>query len=784
MKRYIQKLFKTICLLFAVSVFVGCSDYREVVSSESLTVKAIHGIESRTALGDDFKTVTWCDDEVIYLFGDGANAEMRIVKGAGTQVGYFTGTVNGFPYKLEKALYPVPDISGDEYSFQLENEMNYSENSSAPMYGQYDSGTVQFGNLVAMMRIPLSAFGTDRVLKLEMEGIAGKLIVDVENGTAEMAQGATNVVIVNVPAGDACFIDIPVPAKTYDNGYKVYLDNVLLAEKTGPVDMENVDKVEVVLNAPSTPDSESGVTADYIIATSADLLWVAKQVNTGADDFSGQTLVMTEDINLNGIAWTPIGPNADSENKFKGIFDGGNNTISNLHVETETGYTAAGLFGALNGTVKNLVINGASIKHISEGDPTENGIAVVAGSIYNTGSIENVTVKNAVVEGNRYVGAIAGYTYGSVTGCVVENVKLTATPDNLSGKYNNGDKVGGIVGYFPKNGNNVVMDNEISNVTIKGYRDLGGIAGYATGTVTNNSVEELTIIINTEHDYKNYVQDTKDDCDAAPIIGDGSAADASNTANDITYHVSSVLGLTTATNHAPTNVACEIVVAEGSYPTVIKVTGGKDLVYNVEEGKEVILGGVDHQSNGTPSTVVFNNLTIDNSIQSAGWFIGTSPNINPCVGAWGGYLTFNNCDFIVSGESKKETGVMTWWTGESLMKLNFYGCAFNGKADHPSARAMQIYGNVDMIVEDCVFKTYKDYTLKYVGNEGNSATFNNNKVYNSENFVELGSSAYPGQNYTVNINGSTLYQGVNSHIIANVEGQTVNINNKKVYPLD
>lgn len=219
-----------------------------------------------------------------------------------------------------------------------------------------------------------------------------------------------------------------------------------------------------------------------------------------------------------------------------------------------------------------------------------------------------------------------------------------------------------------------------------------------------------------------------------------------------------------------------IKVATGTYTEVVKVTGGKNFTLEAA-GPNVVIAALDHQSNGTPSTVKVKGITFDNSVTTAGWFTGTAPNITPCVGAWGGNLTFEDCAFIVAGTSGKETGVMTWWTTENnVMSLSFNNCTFEGKDDHANARAMQIYGYVNMEVNNCSFNTKKDYTLKYVAQNGNIATFSNNIVNNSENFVELGSSAYPGTNYTANINNNTLGNGVNTHIIANNENQTVNVN--------
>lgn len=219
-----------------------------------------------------------------------------------------------------------------------------------------------------------------------------------------------------------------------------------------------------------------------------------------------------------------------------------------------------------------------------------------------------------------------------------------------------------------------------------------------------------------------------------------------------------------------------IKVATGTYTEVVKVASGKNFTLEAA-GPNVVIAALDHQSNGTPSTVKVKGITFDNSITLAGWFTGTAQNIAPCVGAWGGNLTFEDCTFIVAGTSGRETGVMTWWTTENnVMSLSFNNCTFEGQNDHANARAMQIYGYVNMEVSNCTFNTNKDYTLKYVANEGNIATFSNNIVNNSENFVELGSSVYPGSNYTANIINNTLGNGVNPHIIANNENQNVNLN--------
>lgn len=217
-------------------------------------------------------------------------------------------------------------------------------------------------------------------------------------------------------------------------------------------------------------------------------------------------------------------------------------------------------------------------------------------------------------------------------------------------------------------------------------------------------------------------------------------------------------------------------LATGTYNEVVDVTGGKNITIQAA-GPDVIVAGIGHQSNSSKSTVKVNGVTFDNSLEGIdGWFSGTASEMSPCVGAWGGDFSFEYCKFIADGSSKKETGVMAWETEDNLMTLSFDNCIFEANKILSNAHAMQIYGKVNLTVENCTFATANDYTLKYVAENGNVATFSNNVVTNSKNFVELGSSDYPGANYTVNINNNRFGQGVNSYVIANDENQTVNVN--------
>ena len=215
----------------------------------------------------------------------------------------------------------------------------------------------------------------------------------------------------------------------------------------------------------------------------------------------------------------------------------------------------------------------------------------------------------------------------------------------------------------------------------------------------------------------------------------------------------------------------EIILESGKYG-VIDVTVNRNLTLSAAANADVKIAGIDGQSNTSP-TVTIKGVTIDNSLQTEGWYTGTAQKIKPCVGVWGGNYTFENCTFYVTGESGAETGVMSWWTTNKGV-MNFTNCTFNG--GNGSARGMQIYGNYDLNVTNCTFNTAKDYSIKYVGDEGCVATFKNNNVTATTNFVQTGSAPYAGANYTLVFEGNTLATGINHVYVDNAEGQTITIN--------
>ena len=223
--------------------------------------------------------------------------------------------------------------------------------------------------------------------------------------------------------------------------------------------------------AQTKPSSGNGeVDSPYKISTAAELAWFRDQVNSGNNTISA---TLTKDIDLSEfchakdgttytdeLSWTPI-------NWYQGTFDGNGKTISNLYINATSNYT--GFFGyAYAGSIKNITFDNARVKNTGGYN-----FGILAG---NAGSciIENIkTLANCSVEGEDYVGGIAGVANGNISNC--EN---RATVKGIR-------SLGGVVAAY--SGNSITSCANYGVVTGSG-ESVGGIAGYFnSGTIQNSA---------------------------------------------------------------------------------------------------------------------------------------------------------------------------------------------------------------------------------------------------------------------------------------------------------
>ena len=227
----------------------------------------------------------------------------------------------------------------------------------------------------------------------------------------------------------------------------------------------------------------------YLIDNVDDLVWLQEKVDELAQDgstqFAGKYFKLTNDIDLSGINWNPIGTMNGDHGSFKGVFDGGDHTISNLHVE-QAG-NGIGLFArtAGNAVIKNLKLNNVTVKSTNN----SNYVGGLVGNAYASTKIENVHVSgNVCISGRGYIGGIAGHGY-----VVMDNVSVVATGDG-----HGNDKglitstfwcAGGVLGYAGEGATNI-MNAHVENVVVTSAAGgLGAIVGMAED---NNGTQPIS----------------------------------------------------------------------------------------------------------------------------------------------------------------------------------------------------------------------------------------------------------------------------------------------------
>jgi len=205
---------------------------------------------------------------------------------------------------------------------------------------------------------------------------------------------------------------------------------------------------------------------NYEIHNKADLLFFQKLANTKNNSFSGKTIKLMADVNLEGMTWTPI-------KNFLGTFDGGDHTISNFHLDATKGH--AGFFYQIN------FGNGTAIKNLTLSDITATvGNYYVGALAYFSFAVQdNITIKNFTVTTTASEAKVGGYAgwveWGHIRNCTIENMVVNAE--------NGAGLIGGLAAVLK-------ADNwlQYNNIDVKGfkvtihdtdntYAEVGGLVG-------------------------------------------------------------------------------------------------------------------------------------------------------------------------------------------------------------------------------------------------------------------------------------------------------------------
>ena len=257
---------------------------------------------------------------------------------------------------------------------------------------------------------------------------------------------------------------------------------------------------------------------------------------------------LTADIDMSGIEWIPIGfaqntrevsdVFTETDQRFVGFcgeFEGGHHAISNLRNKR---FTANVHDNALQ--YNNFTLDGQNVSSGSAGPYSEAvqwfGVGLF-GQIAQSAAVRNLRLTNIDIFGYTAAGAIAGIATGAdayVENCYVDGGSITLSPMYRGDAYRTnplptqkgrtfarGIYAGGIIGYCnigrrgtadkvwtidDKYGS--VINCDVRNLTIRGYRQIGGIIG-GFDIHDKSSVSNGSVTVGGSSRMANYIKDNK-----------------------------------------------------------------------------------------------------------------------------------------------------------------------------------------------------------------------------------------------------------------------------------
>ena len=314
----------------------------------------------------------------------------------------------------------------------------------------------------------------DVAVSITLPETSQDITINYTKETGEESKNAPKELNITAPSASKIIIDasestVTLNGQSYTAVEATTADNTLIVGKDVTVaDLTvkkgNVEIYGTVNNISFTDDG--GYVAVYSVSTAAQL----KAAGALVTQKKCRKIVLTADIDLNGSSenlWEPM--NAEYNALKNGEanleeFDGGNHTIRNLYVDNVTNKTNTkgnyygGLFYVLNGTVKDLTIDGATVTCFR-------GAALIGR--LDAGLVENCHVKNAKIYSEQKAGGLAGYVNNSsqdliIRGCSASDITL----DKLS-SMDEAYMMGGFIGYLQSyERNTLIENNSVSNIAI------------------------------------------------------------------------------------------------------------------------------------------------------------------------------------------------------------------------------------------------------------------------------------------------------------------------------
>ena len=479
-------------------LYVSSSYYKNTVASCYSTGK-VSGNSSAAVVGSIYNTSYSTLDKLFFLEGESrtdSNAESKTSdelkalapKLGGAFIKNSAGINDGYPiFRWQIPTYAVTftvDPADAEVTIDGQTGTHSGSNwTFALPDGEYDYTVSAFGYGEQTGNVTVKGGAVHETVKL---AAAEKHTVTFDI-TFDIAPADPNAVVTVTWNGSAIEAESDGSYRLPDGKYTYTVKAKGYAKETKELTVSKDEVISVTLTPSKAwdgtekeaPTGDGTQASPYEIADGEQLAWLADKVNN-ASTVSAIYAVLTDDIDLGGCSFTPIGKDF---HEFSGSFDGKGYTVSGLNV---TDVADAGLFGtAKDATIRNVVVRGNVTG-------TDNAAGILAKAKNTACTIENCGNEAAVTGVNNAAGILARNNYynsgTTITACYnTGNITVTKSSGYAGGMAGSGS-------------GDVAVTNCYNHGNIKGDYAGGirGQSGVSAGSAIKNCYNAGTAVGSTD----------------------------------------------------------------------------------------------------------------------------------------------------------------------------------------------------------------------------------------------------------------------------------------------
>ena len=296
-----------------------------------------------------------------------------------------------------------------------------------------------------------------------------------------------------------------------------------------------------------------------------------------------------------GLGFNPVG---ESGNRFTGNLNGNNFEITDLYINRSS-TQEIGLFKNANNPNEKLVEDLTLDNAYIEGDGYVGAFVGKPYSIY----LHNVILKNSnIISSDRHVGGLIGASDDEI---IINNSLVDNSIINVSG-----DNVGGLIG-TSNQFENIIDSSNVTNSKIIGWRNVGGITSYLKYTKLDRSISKNNIVKGSQN-IGGIVGELRQDISSGTVENTTIKTISSNSFGSIGAFTGFTFDYPTISNIEISNVK----VYGGKYKTGGIVGQLEGELHNSSIINSIIIGGSEGDSGGVIGRI-FNsriiNITIANT---------------------------------------------------------------------------------------------------------------------------------------------------------------------------